>query len=53
MAELKNPLQERVAKMAAILAAAKEVSEELKKEKEAKGETGKASLARPVAPGRS
>jgi len=53
MAEAKNPLQERVSKMAAILAAAKEVSEELKKEKEAKGGIGRVSPVRPVAPGRS
>lgn len=37
MAEIKNPIADRVKKMAAILAAAKKVGEELEKEKEAKG----------------
>lgn len=36
MVEIKNPITERVERMAAILAAAKKVGEELEKEKEAK-----------------
>lgn len=40
MTEEKNPLSERVKKMAAVLEAAKKVSEELEKEAEAKEETG-------------
>jgi hypothetical protein len=42
MAEIENPLAERVKKMAAVLAAAKEAGEKVKEEKEAKekGETG-------------
>lgn len=40
MAEIENPLTERVKKMAAILAAAKKTKEELEKEKEAKEKAG-------------
>jgi len=39
MAEEKNPISERVKKMAAILAAAKKTKEELEKEKEGKTTT--------------
>ena len=49
MAEVKNPIAERVKKMAAILAAAKKVSEELEKEAKEKAEAEKALLARPAA----
>ena len=50
MAEVKNPIAERVKKMAAILAAAKKVSEELEKEAKEKAEAEKALLGRPAAP---
>ena len=50
MAEVKNPIAERVKKMAAILEAAQRVSEELEKEAKEKAEAGKALLGRPVAP---
>ena len=49
MAEVKNPIAERVKKMAAILEAAQKVSEELKEEEEKEAEAGKALPARPVA----
>ena len=50
MAEVKNPIAERVKKMAAILEAAQKVSEELEEEAKEKAEAGKALLARPAAP---
>ena len=50
MAEVKNPIAERVKKMAAILEAAKKVSEELKEEEAKKAEAAKGELARPVVP---
>ena len=40
MPEDKNPLTERINKMAAVLAAAKQVSEDLKKEKATEGQAG-------------
>lgn len=41
MAEIKNPITERVKKMAAILAAAKKVGKEIEEEKAKEGEAGK------------
>ena len=50
MAEVKNPIAERVKKMAAILEAAQKVSEELKAEEEKEAEAEKALLGHPVVP---
>ena len=50
MAEVKNPIAERVKAMAAILQAAQKVSEELEEEAKAKAEAEKALLGRPIVP---
>ena len=50
MAEVKNPIAERVKKMAAILEAAQKVSEELEEEAKEKAEAEKALLALKPAP---
>lgn len=44
MAEIKNPIADRVKKMAAILEAAQKVGKELEKEKEAKEKAERAGL---------
>lgn len=50
MAEVKNPIAERVKKMAAILQAAQEVSEKLKEEEAKEAEAGKALPSPKAAP---
>lgn len=48
MAEVKNPISDRVKKMAAILEAAQKVGKELKEAKEKGAEAAKGAPARPA-----
>jgi len=50
MAEIKNPLTERVTKMAAILQAAQKTAEEIEEEKAKEGQGGTVQPAPPTAP---
>jgi len=50
MAEEKNPISERVKKMAAILQAAQKAAEEIEKEKAKEGQGGTVQPAPPTAP---